>query len=324
MFAYFLLPIACFYVGKIYEFKRVWFFQLFLLIVIGLFLCGGYMTGSDWRQYEKDYTLIGSGGAVRYEAGYVLLNKVFNELGFGFWPFLILLKLFAFISVVLLFILFSKNYWLALGLFLSFNAYFMFIDNPLRNLMAASFLWLAAIAFNCGLLFISILLVFLASQFHLATLICLPFIGLGMIGFEKTGKVFLTIMIAMFWVVFSNQSLIMGSAIWVLSLLNLSYVPSYFFDPDNLYTSGQQFSVGLFLRAILFFLILLNREKLTKDNSAGEIAFNFSLIYLITAKMALTVPILGRVSMCFAPFFWIAFAQSTIFIRRSYREVLII
>ena len=56
-----------------------------LIIALMLFLCFGYMTGSDWRSYEQCYH---DGFLLRLtEPGYMWLSNRCSEIGIPFWLF---------------------------------------------------------------------------------------------------------------------------------------------------------------------------------------------------------------------------------------------
>ena len=65
-----------------------------LLIVLGIFLCTGYMTGSDWRGYELDYYDVNSIEDCLSKPGefvFYIVCMILNKLGIDFWFFWIVL-----------------------------------------------------------------------------------------------------------------------------------------------------------------------------------------------------------------------------------------
>ena len=71
-----------------------------LLLLLGIFLCFGYMTGSDWRVYEQLYNSLNFSNLLEnvkgFEFGYPITQIIFKSLGFSFWPFFIILKIICF------------------------------------------------------------------------------------------------------------------------------------------------------------------------------------------------------------------------------------
>ena len=81
------------------------FIKRIYLFVTAVILCGGYMTGSDWRAYELLYNNASIQNIDTYfqEKGFYLLMIVFKNIGFSFFPFMIFLKfiVFHFVSTFL-------------------------------------------------------------------------------------------------------------------------------------------------------------------------------------------------------------------------------
>ncbi len=75
------------------------------------------------------------------EKGFALLFFIGNELGLDFWHLWIFLKIMCYVLICNAVVKYSKpneNYGLAILFFYSYFALFYFIDNPMRNLVAAS------------------------------------------------------------------------------------------------------------------------------------------------------------------------------------------
>ena len=80
--------------------NRKWY--IFMGVYLWLFLCFGYMTGSDWRVYEEWYYSLDF-NRLFYdyyaEPGYYLYMMLFRLLNVGFWPYFILTKTIIFIVI---------------------------------------------------------------------------------------------------------------------------------------------------------------------------------------------------------------------------------
>lgn len=115
----------------------------YILIVIWLyvFLCFGYMTGSDWREYELLYN---SGDLNRIiskgEYGFVWLVSCCKLFISDFWIFNALVKIFFLYELIRFFGYFTDNRIMALGLSFCFHTLFMLIDCPMRFMIGVSFL----------------------------------------------------------------------------------------------------------------------------------------------------------------------------------------
>ena len=71
-------------------------FNILLFFFLGGFLCLGYMTGSDWRQYEVRYESLTQEGIPVIEFGWYFYQYVFKFIGIKFWHFFIFTKIICF------------------------------------------------------------------------------------------------------------------------------------------------------------------------------------------------------------------------------------
>ena len=80
--------------------SRRWYICLGILLC--LFYCFGYMTGSDWRTYEDWYNCLDFNKfyfGYRNEPGYYLYMMLFKKIGVTFWAYFIFTKSLIFIIV---------------------------------------------------------------------------------------------------------------------------------------------------------------------------------------------------------------------------------
>ena len=102
------------------------------------------MCGTDWRSYEILYSWVNNDTIVSMfsyiEPGYVLYMFLFKLLNVSFWPFAILTK----IATYMIFIRTIEKYapprllFYILGFFVALQGYFLWIDFPMRNIIAIS------------------------------------------------------------------------------------------------------------------------------------------------------------------------------------------
>lgn len=304
MILYYFFPIICFIVAHVYEFRRGFLFRSALLLSIAVFLCFGYMTGSDWRQYELDYEVIGANEKVRYESGFVIFCKIFFHLGFDYWGFAILAKLLVFVITAYLLKKTCKHFWLSMGLFLSIIAYYMFIDNPLRNFIAASLFWLSVLLLNDRKYFLALLFIFLALEFHISIVLCIPFLLLWFVNLKNRYMLFLLILTYALFSSWSFLSVLTTAGFFLLGF-DAERLPLAFIMQDSQYAYGKTFSIGIIALYILFMIIMSYRKKIESESRYGKMILNLALAYLISIRIATTMPVLSRISMSFAPFFCI-------------------
>ena len=84
-----------------YNIKQKKEVRFIILLWLYIFLCFGYMTGSDWRNYELMYNYE---DLERYllkgEIGFVYLVKCFKKITCDFWVFNACMKLFYLYSLL--------------------------------------------------------------------------------------------------------------------------------------------------------------------------------------------------------------------------------
>ncbi len=178
---YYITPIVIGFLLSFFEFKlgeyhiKTPLTKKLFVFISAIIFCGGYMTGSDWVNYELLYNDASFMGLKYYpkEKGFYILMLIFKKIGFGFFPFLIICKLFAFIVLAKFISNNFKSFYLPFTIFLASDALFLFVDNPLRFMIAFGII---VISFKYLLIrrFIPyLILVILASTFHIASVIML-------------------------------------------------------------------------------------------------------------------------------------------------------
>ena len=84
-------------------------------IYICVFLCFGYMCGSDWRSYENMYNSYSVEDISLIEPAYYTCALLCKSIGLSFWPFFITLKVILFgVLNAFLYRFSRKDYFLVL------------------------------------------------------------------------------------------------------------------------------------------------------------------------------------------------------------------
>lgn len=118
-----------------------------ILFLVGLFICTGYMTGSDWRGYEMEYN---DEDSINHymnsmEFLYSTLVKTSNSLGVPFWHFTISIKLLGYGVFLYVYKKLSPSFY-GLVFWFPYFSLFLWINHPARN-------FVAIILFSISLLF---------------------------------------------------------------------------------------------------------------------------------------------------------------------------
>ncbi|WP_434153611.1 EpsG family protein [Pseudomonas sp. JZ134] len=148
-------------------------FFISAFFVYFFFIGLSYKSGSDWYNYLADY----NAGCVNpnFELGYKAVCSGFSFFGINYWFFSAFIKCF-YISVL------GWVLWRARGAPLAaFVLYVLlsivFLENMLRQQLAAAFVLLALLYMRKGNL-VAFFLLFCASLFHLSALVCIPVVFL--------------------------------------------------------------------------------------------------------------------------------------------------
>jgi hypothetical protein len=277
-------------------------FEYVLLFLIALIFCCGYMTGSDWRSYELAYNGITSTNFTEFdfEIGFKYLMYVFNFLGFSFFQFLILMKL-SFFLVVVSFIrkYFSKIYF-PLAIFLSTNALFLIVDNPLRFMIALGiviyfFDYLIERKFLKFMIVISI-----TSLFHTSFLFYLVIYALSFFQISKFPNLAVLSYVILYFVVTPDFIINLFADYEELKII----LGTYFFrlDPE----AHNPFAIGRIFYALLFFLTVYKRKLIVSFFSNGELIFTLVVLFFFSNITISLIPTFHRFSTMLAPFFYLS------------------
>lgn len=280
-----------------------------------LFLCFGYMTGSDWRSYEKYYE---EGFTFKLvEPGYVLLSNLFAESGVNFWLFHILFKCISFILTITFISKLSEknNIFFAVMLWMASFGLYLYIDCPFRNLIAIGLSMVAFVFLLKKKYVYYYLLSLLAITFHFSAIILLL---LPIIRLEKfsSGSLLATYFIVMAVLGFLGTN-------GIFSLIS-RFLPDIISQKVTYYegaAEGSILSLGSIPRLVCLFMIIGLRQKLTTSYRYGSIVFNFCYTYLIVSLIYYMIPMLFRSALFLAPFYVFGIVYSLRLIKLSTRLV---
>ena len=287
----------------------------FLLVIVGIFLCMGYMTGSDWRQYELIYETITLSNfhidVKGYEYLYPILQLVFKSLGFTFWQFFIIIKLICyFVTIKTLKKYSQNNYTWGLLVFYAVFALDAYIDNPMRNLIASVIFLFSLKYLLSNKLVKYVIMLIIASSFHMSALLLIPIYFIRKIKLKKTAIIIsLTVL---FLIAIVGQSsfrdflvqFIWGNSNFISDRFVSSYLHESFYEDNKSVISG-----GFIIHSIMFILIFLKNEEIQKQKY-GILIFNLTFIYMIVYIISFSIWIFFRMRL----FFFIPFCISISYI----------
>lgn len=264
-----------------------------------IFLCFGYMTGSDWRGYEAEYE---KGDTYRYLSeplSYLFLTALPNVIK-DFWIALGLAKC-VYLFVLLRFVKKLTPYYLSTtSLLLNISLCFMLISNPLRYMLALIPVTIALTIFieiifkekekDLRNIVIIVLLLCTAVLFHNVALFFLVLFPIIYVFRDIThynrllllGAFLLTIIIT------SNIDLLNSIKDTVnLFLMSKGDIKEY--DTYTAENNDAIFSIGNILKLIFFCIILYARDSLQSDQRS-KFLYSVTIIYFFFDRFFLLIP----------------------------------
>ena len=297
MLLYLFSIVLCLW-GALCKNKFIKFYVLFFLL---LFLCFGYMTGSDWRNYEVAYNSANFKNILeeRFEIGYGILQSIGNSININFWTFHIGVKTLVFFFLCHFTSYCKINSLLFWTLFLPEMGFYLFIDCPFRNLIAFGIFCLAVPALLKRRIKLYFLLVTIAICFHTSAII-LYFI------YFLWGKNLKCI----YWGVLFVLANIVAYDIENLinNVLSIFFTFSPFIKEKLLYYVmnddfiQNKINIGTIYRVLLFILFVYFRKDIIKGHKYGTIFFYLSMIYFVIYPFTISLKIFSRFSIYLLPF----------------------
>lgn len=267
-----------------------------------IFLCAGYMCGTDWRSYEFAYnhSSLSTVNQEIFEIGYSYLQAICHTLGINFWIFHIALKSIVFFSLCYFVKVFKQNLFLFWFLFLPDMGFYLFIDCPFRNLLAAGgFFWAINLFLKRKFIiffFITILLAQVHSSAYFLIIIYL-FSNLR----AKNRYIIL-------FFILSNILAYRLDLITDYILFPLLGIDGYlgervrtYFIQDEVWNSSV--NLGTIYRIICFIIVLYNRKQIESSSVYGRYIFNLAILFFMIYPFGMSMKMIQRFLFYTMPFF---------------------
>ena len=294
IYIFFYLCLALFtFNEKIFKPAKVRNVFMFFLYV---FLCTGYMVGSDWRQYESEFNKVTSLEEVLLdpkEYGYNIMMFALKKVGVDFWIIWVFLKIICLHYSLKLIRKYSKS-CICLLYFYCYFAIDYFLDNPMRNLIASVVIFIMITDYDKFDFKRKLLFVFVALQFHLSTILVAPLL------LKKQEHISMKKIVIMVFVVFFVMQ-----QLWTHGLADLIY--SYIQMSEHL--TGRAFTyfedkpsgitAGILFQFILFSVAKYYDNKASLKEKAPNWMSNFAFYYILFLIVGAYMPILYRLTMFF-------------------------
>jgi hypothetical protein len=272
------------------------------ILIISLIVGFRFEVGVDWEGYKTIYNSLKDSTGItfsnqRLEPGYFFINLIISRLGLSYgWMFFT-------VSLITWYFFFKS----VPKLFLRFFIFSLFVDeyffwgmNGVRQFAAIS-IWLVATRQIVNRNFFKyILLIILASLFHLSVLILIPFYFIPY--FKLNNKyywigLFLVTLIIGSSSIFVNfiESIVtyLGQKIEILGILR--YVESKMFVINQ----STKIGLGYLFRIVLNLFLILISSRVLKAYPQATIYFILFFIGAILFNLSYNIQLLGRINQYF-------------------------
>jgi len=266
------------------------------------------MCGSDWRNYETIYNSYPNDFWWQFkymEPSFVLTMALGNIIGLNFWSFFIILKLITSIIIYRFIQRYCSEeyFFFAIAFFTVLLGYFMFIDNPMRNVIAVAIFLYAIPCIEKNNFKKYLLITLLAATFHFSAIVLIPLYFILKKNYSNKSLVIIFIITNL---IFIDRELLLNIAEKLFSFIPIINQRIRLYSEANHYLGkGKIFSFMLFFHTLMFFLLLISRKKFDSYKH-GVLIFNMSILFPIVFRIGLTILALSRYQMYFVIYYAIA------------------
>lgn len=306
----FIIYIATFIIGFVLDNKnssekaKKWY-----IVWLYIFLCFGYMTGSDWRRYEIDY---GSGyyNAMDTEFGFAFLNDFAARIGLDFWLFAGLMKCLYLFATIRVIRLLTPYFTSCLAICMVTSLMFLLIDYPMRFTAGCTILMFAVPFLFQKQFWRFILLSAIGIIFHNTVAIIILFFVLCYFipdKILKINKYVLSIIFIAFAILASNVGQVAAIQSYVISFFVASGTRdfgSYLIENNNSF-----FTIGSLINVCLACFIFFIKDYFLNDDSKYKLILKFSIVSSFLFRILLIVPTGFRLTLPLSIFSAIVFVS---------------
>ncbi len=271
-----------------------------------IFLCFGYMTGADWRNYEKEFYDWHSMMAKDY--GYIYTMNFLHHIIEDFWIIFDGFRCLYLWSVILL-LKKLTSYWLsAISFLMPMSLLVLTVDSPFRFMIALTFLNCALFCLLKSKYILAILCCGVAPTFHSAILFVIPFVFLVKTTFLLKTKNWILFLFYILVIVFTaNLDRITG----LQTILGL-FLSDHGLNSYSSYEaeSGVNFlTFGLVLQIFVFVFVIFTKSIVANKSSFGPIIANMAILGFYVSRFGIAIPTGHRFGWLFTLFLSAYFAD---------------
>lgn len=276
------------------------------VIWLYIFLCFGYMTGSDWRNFETEFYDWNS--IFNKDYGYVYTINFLHHFIGDFWIIYDGFRCLYLFSVIVILKKLTP-YWLtAISFLVSMSLLTLTIDTPFRFMIALTFLNFAILLIWKSKYIIAISLCAIAATFHGAIILVIPFVFLVKTSFLLKLKNWILILLYILVVVFTaNLDRITG-----LQIIVGLFLADHGFNSYSSYEaeSGVNFlTFGLVLQIFVFVFVIITKSIVANKTNNGSIIANMAILGFYVSRFVIAIPTGHRLGWLFDLFLAVFFAN---------------
>lgn len=272
-----------------------------------VFLCFGYMTGSDWRTYEMQYMYMNSISDLGWlnEMGFNFVFFSLKKILSDFWLVVGVLKCLYLYTLLRVAKLITPHWLAVISLMITGDLSFMLIDNPLRFMTALVLVNLALELCLKNKIALALLLVFLSFFMHNTSIFYLLLIPCVLFAerIARWNKVLLAILYVLF--------LYVGSSVQILEYMRQSMISFLItlsedvraYSAYEITSNASFFSLGNMFGVMMFLIILLTRDIIIWKHENGKMVYSMAIINAMLSKLLIIIPTGFRLAIPFSIFY---------------------
>lgn len=264
-----------------------------------IFLCFGYMTGSDWRAYEIDYTEgLNSWQYITEPLSWVVISYAPKFIS-DFWLFLGISKCCYLASTIYVYKRITAFPVASIACAVEMFLIFMLVDNPLRYMFS---LIPVNIAIVKGYQFIQgenrkkkniieiFALILIGALFHNSCLVFFLLFPLLYIfrDISKYNRSFIFVAFIILFIVTSSPELINSVKNFITSIF-ASSIDGRTYEGYDAQSAVSAFSFGNVLKILFLLLVLVTRNKVISSFDNGKIVYSYSVLYFFIDRMTVMI-----------------------------------
>ncbi len=271
-----------------------------------VFLCFGYMTGADWRNYEVVF--YDWNDVMDKDYGYVYTTNFLHHIIGDFWVIFDGFRCLYLWSVIVLMKKFTPFWLSAISFMMPMSLLSLTVDSPFRFMIALMFLNFAIINLLKHRYVLVILFCIVAATFHASTIVVIPFLLLLNTGLFVKTKNWILVLVYLAIIVFTAN---LNNINYLQDIIGLAFSD---FGLNSYKSYEAEISVGVFnlgfiIQSMLFLFVICTKSLIAQSTPNGTIVANMSILFFYIQRLGFAIPTGHRFCWLFTLFVAVYFAN---------------